>query len=217
MAERKPARKPDWLIPHGRAWEITASKPVYDNAWIGVTEHQAVAPSGRFTPTYGVVRFKNLAVAVLPLHADGTVTLVGQNRLPHGDYVWEIPEGGAPLDEGPLEAARRELREETGLLARDWRCVLPTLQLSNATTDERGIGFLAMDFEQGEADPDETEDIAVARVPFGEALEAALAGWLPDLLTVAMLLRAHHMANTGALPAELARAMVNRPVQEFPE
>ena len=209
MPENKP--RPDWLVPHGRPWEIKASQPVYDNPWIGVTEHQAVAPSGRFTPTYGVVRFKNLAVAVLPLHGDGTVTLVGQNRLPHRDYVWEIPEGGAPLHEDPLEAAKRELREETGLLAREWRCVLPRLQLSNATTDERGIGFLAMGFEQGETEPDDTEDIAVQRVPFGEALDAALAGWLPDLLTVAMLLRAHHMAVAGELAPELARLMLDPP------
>lgn len=209
MPERKPAPKPDWLVPHGRPWRITGSKAVYDNPWIALTEHQAVAPSGQFAPTYGVVHFKNLAVAVLPLHDDGTVTLVGQNRLPHGDYIWEVPEGGAPLDEDPLEAAKRELREETGLLARDWLCVLPTLQLSNATTDERGIGFLAMGFEQGETEPDPTEDIAVRRVPFREALDAALAGWLPDLLTVAMLLRAHHMAHTGALAPELARLMLS--------
>ena len=211
MPERKSDRPPAWLVPHGRPWEITASKPVYDNPWIGVTEHQAVAPSGRFAARYGVVSFKNLAVAVLPLHGDGTVTLVGQNRLPHGGYIWEIPEGGAPLDEDPMEAAKRELREETGLLAREWRTVLPSLQLSNATTDERGIGFLAMDFEQGETEPDETEDITVVRAPFGEALGAALAGWMPDLLTVAMLLRAHHMAMTGELGPELARHMLDGP------
>lgn len=209
MSESKP--KPDWLKPHGRPWEITGSRTLYDNPWIALTEHQAVAPSGQYTSSYGVVRFKNLAVGVLPLHEDGTVTLVGQNRLPHGDYVWEIPEGGAPLGEDPLDAAKRELREETGLSASDWRCVLPNLQLSNSTTDERGIGFLAMTFEQGETEPDETEDLAVARVPFREALDVALQGGMPDLLTVAMLLRAHQMAGTGELPPELARAMLGAP------
>ena len=68
-----------------------------------------------------------------------------------------------------------------------------------------------MGFDQGETEPDETEDIAVARVPFREALDAALAGWLPDLLTVAMLLRVHHMAVEGALPPELARLVLDRP------
>jgi 8-oxo-dGTP pyrophosphatase MutT (NUDIX family) len=121
-----------------------------------------------------------------------------------------VPEGGAPLDEDPLDAAKRELREETGLLARDWRTVLPELQLSNATTDERGVGFLAMDFEQGETEPDDTEDLAIARAPFREALAAAVAGWMPDLLTVAMLLRVHHMALAGELAPELARLMLGR-------
>ena len=206
-----PERKPAWLIPHGQPWEITDSRPIYDNSWIGVTEFSAVAPSGQEAPVYGLVRFKNLAVAVLPLHADGTVTLVGQHRLPHGDYAWEIPEGGVPLDEDPLEGAKRELREETGLLAREWRTVLPSLQLSNATTDERGIGYLAMDLEQGEMEPDETEELAVVRAPFHELLHAAIQGWMPDLLTVAMLLRAHHMAVEGAFAPELARLMLRPP------
>ncbi len=202
--------KPDWLVPRGRPWEVRRSRVVYDNPWIGLSEHEALAPSGRLAPGYGVVRFKNLAVAVLPLHADATVTLVGQNRLPAGDYSWELPEGGAPFHEDPLEGARRELREETGLEARDWRTVLPRMQLSNSTTDERAVGFLALDLVGGDADPDETEDLALARVPFREALAAAVAGHMPDVLTVAMLLRAHHMAVSGELPAGLARVMLGR-------
>jgi hypothetical protein len=83
-------------------------------------------------------------------------------------------------------------------------------QLSNSVTDERMIGYLATGLTQTtpgiEADP--TEAIAVARVPFREALDAAVAGHLPDMLTVAMLLRGHHMAVEGALPGALARAML---------
>lgn len=207
MAEGKPA----WLVPHGRPWESRSSRDLYDNPWIGLTEHEAVAPSGRLAPRYGVVRFKNVAVAMLPLHEDGTVTLVGQNRFPFGDYVWEIPEGGAPLDEDPLEAAKRELREEAGMEARDWRTIIPYVQLSNSTTNEQGVGFLAMGFTPASSEPDPTEDIALARVPFGEALHAAVQGWMPDLLTLAMLLRAHHMAVRGELPADLARRMLGTP------
>lgn len=204
MTEGKPA----WLRPHGRPWRTQSSRILYDNPWIGLTEHEATAPSGQLVRDYGVVRFKNLAVAVLPLHADGTVTLVGQNRLPAGDYSWEIVEGGGSVDEPPLEAAKRELREETGLEAADWRLILPRMQLSNSTTDERGVGFLALELTPGEIEPDETEDIAVERVPFLEALGAAVAGWMPDVMTVAMLLRAHHMADAGELPPDLARRML---------
>ncbi|MBC7668849.1 MAG: NUDIX hydrolase, partial [Gemmatimonadaceae bacterium] len=144
---------------------------------------------------------------IVPLHADGTVTLVGQNRFPRANYSWEIPEGGAPLDENPLDGAKRELAEEVGLVAADWRLIL-SLELSNSITDEHGFGYLAMDLSLTAAAPDETEDLAVARVPFPEALDAAVAGHMPDALTVALLLRVHHMAVKGELPAKLTQLVL---------
>jgi 8-oxo-dGTP pyrophosphatase MutT (NUDIX family) len=156
-----------------------------------------------------MVRFKNLAIAVLPIHDDGTVTLVGQHRFPLGDYSWELPEGGAPLDEDPLDGAKRELAEETGLAAAEWREVMRA-QLSNSVTDERMIGYLALGLSEagGTHHADDTEAIALVRAPFREALEAAIAGYLPDMLTVAMLLRGYHMAREGSLPGALARVML---------
>lgn len=202
---------PAWLRPHGIPWKRQSERLVYENPWIRVTEHQAVAPTGR-PAQYGVVSFKNRAIAVLPLHDDATVTLVGQHRFALAGYSWELPEGGAPMGEDPLEAAKRELAEETGLQAADWREVLRA-QLSNSVTDERAIGYVALGLSEagGGHEADDTEVIAVARVPFREALEAALAGHLEDVLTVAMLLRAYHMAREGSLPATLARAMLEPP------
>jgi 8-oxo-dGTP pyrophosphatase MutT (NUDIX family) len=199
---------PAWLRPHGGPWIGGAERLVFDNPWITVTDQVATAPTGLAAP-YGLVRFKNLAVAVLPVHEDGTIVLVGQSRLPHGDYSWEIPEGGSPLSADPLDGARRELAEETGLAASDWREVLRT-QLSNSVTDERMVGYLATGLSPAGAEhhADETEQIAMARVPFREALEAAMAGHLPDMLTVAMLLRGYHMAREGSLPGDLTRAML---------
>jgi 8-oxo-dGTP pyrophosphatase MutT (NUDIX family) len=155
------------------------------------------------------VRFKNMAIAVLPVHDDGTITLVGQHRFPLGDYTWELPEGGSPHGEDPLEGAKRELAEETGLAAAEWREILRG-QLSNSITDERMIGYLALGLSEGpqRPEPDPTEAIVLARVPFREALEAAMAGHLQDMLTVAMLLRGYHMARERALPGALARAML---------
>jgi 8-oxo-dGTP pyrophosphatase MutT (NUDIX family) len=200
--------KPDWLRPHGSPWKPGAERVAFESGWITVTEQTATAPTGNPAP-YGLVRFKNLAVAVLPIHEDGTVTLVGQHRFPLGDYSWELPEGGSPLDEDPLEGAKRELAEETGLAAAEWREVMRT-QLSNSVTDERMIGYLALGLAPARAihAADDTEAIVMARVPFREALDAAVAGYLPDMLTVAMLLRGYHMAKEGSLPGALTRAML---------
>jgi 8-oxo-dGTP pyrophosphatase MutT (NUDIX family) len=199
--------KPDWMKSRGAPWRHGEARVKYDNPWLTLAEYDAVAPTGMLA-TYAVVRFKNLAIAILPLHDDGTVTLVGQHRLPIPSYSWELPEGGGPKGETPLDAARRELREEAGLQAADWREVL-RVELSNSVTDERGHGFIAMGLTTAPTDPDETEVIEIARIPFREALDLALAGHMPDMLTVAMLLRAYHMAREGLLPDSVAMAMLS--------
>lgn len=199
---------PDWMRPQGRPWTARAERLVYDNPWIRISEFQAEAPTGA-PAIYGLVHYKNQAIGVLPLHEDGTVTLVGQHRFPCRDYSWEIPEGGAPVGSDPLEGARRELREETGLEAAVWIPAL-TFQLSNSVSDEVGAAFIATGLTQAQADPDDTEELALARVPFAQALEQALCGRIQDMITVAILLRAYHMAREGALPEPLARAMLQK-------
>jgi 8-oxo-dGTP pyrophosphatase MutT (NUDIX family) len=198
----KMAHKPAWMIAHGKPWRRANERTVFENPWLAVRQYDAVAPTGK-PAIYGAVHFKNHAIAILPLHDDGTVTLVGQNRFVFQDYSWEIPEGGGARSDDPLDAAKRELREECGLEAADWRQILE-VQLSNSLTDEQGFGFLAMGLTQTQTEPDDTEDLALARVPFAEAMEAATGGFIKDALTVAMLLRLHHMASKGELSGGLA-------------
>jgi len=184
------------------------AKAIYANPWIAVTEFTATAPTG-LPATYGLVSFRNYAVAILPLFDDGTTVLVGQNRFPAGDYSWEIPEGGGPLDHDPLESAKRELAEETGLEAAEWREVMQA-QLSNSVTDEKMFGYLALGLSRARVgqEMDDTEALETERVPFREALDAAMAGHITDMLTVAMLLKAYHMAREGLLAPALVRAML---------
>ncbi len=208
MSEADDGEIPPWLVPHGRPWRVLDGAETHDNPWFAVEVYDAIAPTGAQARYFTQV-YKNWAVGVLPLHEDGTITLVGQWRFPFGTYSWELPEGGAPKAEPPLEGARRELREEAGLEAAEWRLIL-TMQLSNASSDEVSLGYLATGLSPVPHERDATEALALARVPFREALDAAVAGRIQDSITVAMLLRVHHMAVEGELPDALARLVLRK-------
>lgn len=194
-------------------WTWESSRVAYDNPWISVEERRGANPQGQ-PALYGIVRMKRLAVGVLPIDADGGVHLVGQWRTPFASYSWEMPEGGAEAGESAEHTARRELEEESGLRAGRLERILE-LDLSNSTTDERAVLFLATALEPGVQAPDDTEVLAHARLHFQDVLAAVCSGAIRDAMTVAAVLRAHHMALTGALPAALAQAMTRRPAGMF--
>ena len=168
-------------------WKKHASRIVFENDWIVVREDHVTNPGGGENH-YGHVQFKNVAVAILPIDEGGNTRLVGQTRYTLDEYSWELPMGGAPQSEDPLVAAQRELQEETGLIAEDWR-ELMRLHLSNSITDELGIAYIATGLQQGETSLEETEDITVRTVPLEDAIDMARSGQITDALSVATLLR----------------------------
>jgi 8-oxo-dGTP pyrophosphatase MutT (NUDIX family) len=181
---------------------------VYGNPWIDVIDHDVTHPDGS-PGQYGVVRFKNRAIGILPLFPDGTTLLVGQHRFPLDAYSWELPEGGGALAEAPLEAAKRELAEETGLSARQW---LPLIEadLSNSVTDEAAIGYLAFDLAEGACAPEPSEALALRRVSFAQVVADSLAGRIRDSLTILMVLAAEARALRGELPQTICQAILGR-------
>lgn len=168
-------------------WRTLKTRVVYDNPWIRVREDDVIRPDGA-PGIYGVVHYKNRAIGVLPIDDEGYTWLVGQYRYPLDSYSWEIPEGGGAEGEDPLEAAKRELREETGLEARTWR-TLGQAHLSNSVGDEAAIIFLATDLVQGEAEPEGTEKLELMRVKFDEALRMVLDSEITDSISVIAILR----------------------------
>ncbi|WP_417492770.1 NUDIX domain-containing protein [Maricaulis sp.] len=189
-------------------WTVHDERTVFESPWMQVREFEVTQPDGK-PGVYGVMSPRNLALAILPVHADGTITLVGQHRFPLDRYSWEIPEGGGPLGEDALDGARRELKEETGLTADHWHEILQ-LDLSNSITDERAIGYLATGLHPGEPEPEGTEVLLTRSPHFLDALDEAMSGQITDALTVAMLLRAYYMAGQGLLAAGLADVMLRR-------
>lgn len=178
-------------------WITVASNKIYDNNWIGLTEHQVINPSGG-KGIYGEVHFKNIAIGILPLDEDYNTWLVGQYRFPLKAYSWEIPEGGGPLDADPLDSAKRELMEETGLTATEWT-EIQRMHLSNSVSDELAIIYLAKGLSQGIASPEETEQLVIRKLPFEEAYDMVLTGKITDSMSVAAILKTKILIEQGHL------------------
>lgn len=168
-------------------WTIISSEEKYDNPWINLTEYQVINPNGG-KGIYGKVHFKNLAIGIIPINNDDEIILIGQYRFPLDVYSWEIPEGGGKLGVDPLDSAKRELLEETGLKANKWTKLME-MHLSNSVSDELAIIYIAEDLEQFEAEPEETEQLELKKIHFDDALKMVMNGEITDAMTVAALLK----------------------------
>ncbi|MEM6261453.1 MAG: NUDIX hydrolase [Bacteroidota bacterium] len=177
-------------------WTTRQAVDKYDNPWINVTEFQVLNPAGN-PGIYGVVHFKNMAIGVVP-YEDGKIWMVGQYRYPLKRFSWEIPEGGGPMGVPPLESAKRELLEETGLTAENYEAIVE-MHLSNSVTDEWGIVYLATDLKRGEAMPEETEELHHKMMSLEEVYEQVEAGQITDSLTVAAIYKLMLMKAKGKL------------------
>ncbi len=172
-------------IVHNNPWTILSSKVEYDNNWIQLTEHQVLNPNGG-PGIYGVVHFKNLAIGIVAMDDEGHIYLVGQYRFALEQFSWEIPEGGGPLDVDPLDSAKRELLEETGLVARHWKPIVQ-MHLSNSVSDEVGIVYLARGLEQQAPQPEETEQLSIQKIPFEAAYQLVKNYKITDSLSIAAI------------------------------
>jgi len=186
-----PTSPPTDFDPQHNPWQTTSSEPKYQNPWIRVREDQVINPKGG-PGIYGVVSMRNKAIGIVPVDAEGNTWLVGQYRYTVGEYSWEIPMGGGPIELDVLESAQRELREETGLLAARWTRIA-RLHTSNSVTDEEGFVFLAEDLTQADWEPEETEDLRLWKLPLAQAVALALDDTITDAISVAGLLKAERV------------------------
>ncbi|MBL7923681.1 MAG: NUDIX hydrolase [Bacteroidia bacterium] len=178
-------------------WTTLSSEIKYENPWIRVTEAQVLNPAGK-PGIYGVVHFKNRAIAIVPLDEDRNTWLVGQYRYTLHTYEWEIPEGGCPEGEDPLIGAKRELEEETGLQASQWDLVLE-MQLSNSVSDEVSYTYIARGLHEVGSSPEETEQLHVRKLPFDEVVNMVHRGEIKDGLSVASILKVKLMMDQGMI------------------
>ena len=172
-------------------WNTLSEKLIYENDWIILNEHKVVNPSGKIG-IYGKVSFKNKAIGIIPLDEDLNTWIVGQFRYTLNEFSWEIPMGGGPISEDILNSAKRELLEETGLIASDWEQIL-RIHTSNSVTDEEGFVFLARNLKQSQPKFDETEKLVIKKLPFQEVHRMVLENEITDSISVAGILRLGRM------------------------
>ena len=175
------------------------SKLIFDGRILHVYDDAVSLPNGH-TASRELIRHVG-AVCVIPVLEDGRVVVERQFRYPVGKVLTEIPAGKLDSpDEDPEEAARRELREETGYTC-DRLVPLGAFYPAPAYSSEKIHMFLALGLHKGEQDLDEDEFLNVKKIPLRSLAEQAVTGRLPDIKTQAAVLRAWAFLGTEAADA----------------
>ena len=181
------------LADSAHAWPVSKSEPKYQSPYVSLSIDTIVDPAGDEHPR-AVVR-PNGAVGVLAVDADDRLLLVEQYRHPVGRRMLEIPAGTLDVDgESPLDAAVRELAEETDIVAGRWEQVLDLFATPGYST-ERWQVFSASELSAVPAAERTTRvaeeaDMIQWWLPFDQAVAAVLEGRFTDSMTVSAILAA---------------------------
>ena len=163
-----------------RKWKTLSSRIVYRNPFFRIREDDVVRPNGIRAP-YFVLERESFSI-IIPLTKRGETYLVGQYRYPVKKYSWEFPMG---LVEGksPLETAKIELREETGLRAGKF-CQIGSFYVANGHSNQRAYVFVAQDLTEGEPEPEENEFLEIKKISLKEMGEMIKKGEILDGPTI---------------------------------
>ncbi len=162
--------------------KITSSREVYQCSLFRVTEDRAVDKKSGFKIKRAVVRHAGSAV-MMAVDDRKRILLVRQYRLPAEQYLWELPAGKLDPGEKPLQAAKRELAEETGYKARTWKKLVSFFP-SPGYVGEKMTIFLATHLIKGEATPMEDERIETGWFTPRQVEEMIRSGKIEDGKTI---------------------------------
>ncbi|MEZ7873257.1 MAG: NUDIX hydrolase [Eubacteriales bacterium] len=188
---------------------------IYDGKIIRVEKWRVSLPDGREAAREVVIH--KGAAAIVPVDAQGMVTLVRQHRVALDTFTWEIPAGKLDsVSEDPLDCAKRELEEETGLRAANWRRLSHVITTPGFCTEQISI-YLATELSQHEAHADQDEFLRLQKMPLDEAVNRVMAGEFRDAKTcLGLLMAARILADQPRLPRWGDGMPPNRRMAGFP-
>ena len=188
---------------------------IYDGKIIRVEKWRVSLPDGREAAREVVIH--KGAAAIVPVDAQGMVTLVRQHRVALDTFTWEIPAGKLDsVSEDPLDCAKRELEEETGLRAANWRRLSHVITTPGFCTEQISI-YLATELSQHEAHADQDEFLRLQKMPLDEAVNRVMAGEFRDAKTcLGLLMAARLLADQPRLPRWGDGMPPNRRMAGFP-
>ena len=168
-------------------------KRVFDGLILHIDHVTNVLPNGK-TAAREIARHVG-ASAVVPVDGDGNVWLVKQFRAPIDQILLEVPAGKLDYKgEDRLEAAKRELKEETGLTAGEWTH-LSDIVTTPGFSDELISLYLARDLSAGQSHPDDDEFLNVVKLPLNELVAMIARGQVTDAKTICAVLLAEKVVN----------------------
>ena len=167
------------------ALEVLDSERIYTSGWCGLRRDTLRLPNGQ-AQEYHVVEIPD-AIVVVPVAPDGRIVMIGQYRYPHGKTHWEVPAGRIDAGEDPADAARREVREETGF--EPARLVpLPGFYPANGISAHYAHAFVGLDcVETGSTAHEASERIVVGAFTRAEVEALLDSGRIEDAFTALAL------------------------------
>lgn len=170
------------MVKSGHGFQLLSTAAEYENPYFKILKHELKRPNGKIKPYWTVSRFEDFSV-VIPIFPENRTILVGQYRPPVGQYSWEFPMGQV-IGKNPLEMAKQELIEETGIRAQKWQKI-GHFWLAPGHHEQEVHVYIARNLTEGKSDPGETEVLKIKKLKISEIGKMIESGKIKDGPTIA--------------------------------